>query len=149
MPRRSWVIPGMYETNMMTSSNGSIFRVTGHLCGEFTGHRWIPLTKLSDAELRCSLDLRLNKQLKKQSWGWWFETPSRLSWRHCNVIVAYSRHMGAWFWVNIRQVMCLTAPSHYIKRCSLIINRILWHSLRPISQKLLKISNEFKHYTWN
>ena len=22
-----------------------------HLCGEFTGHRWIPLTKVSDAEL--------------------------------------------------------------------------------------------------
>ena len=35
----------------MTSSNGNIFRVTGHLCGEFTGHRWIPLTKGSDAEL--------------------------------------------------------------------------------------------------
>ena len=26
---------------MITSSNGNIFRVTGHLCGEFTGHRWI------------------------------------------------------------------------------------------------------------
>ena len=31
--------------NMMTSSNGIIFRVTGPLCGEFTGRRWIPLTK--------------------------------------------------------------------------------------------------------
>ena len=28
-----------------------LFRVTGPLCGEFTGHRWIPLTKASDAEL--------------------------------------------------------------------------------------------------
>ena len=28
---------------------------TGHLCGEFTGHRWIPHTKASDAELWCSL----------------------------------------------------------------------------------------------
>ena len=36
---------------MMTSSNGSIFRVTGHLCGEFTGPRWIPRTNASDAEL--------------------------------------------------------------------------------------------------
>ena len=25
--------------SMMTSSNGNIFRVTGPLCGEFTGHR--------------------------------------------------------------------------------------------------------------
>ena len=38
---------------MMTSSNGNIFRVTGHLCGEFTGPRWIPRTKASDAELWC------------------------------------------------------------------------------------------------
>ena len=29
------------------------FRVTGPLCGEFTGHRWIPGTKASDAELWC------------------------------------------------------------------------------------------------
>ena len=36
---------------MMTSSNGNIFRVTAPLCGEFTGPRWIPHTKASDAEL--------------------------------------------------------------------------------------------------
>ena len=40
---------------MMTSSNGNIFHVTGHLCGEFTGPRWIPPTKTSDAELWCFL----------------------------------------------------------------------------------------------
>ena len=40
---------------MMTSSNGNIFRVTGPLCGEFTGHRWIPPTMASDAELWCFL----------------------------------------------------------------------------------------------
>ena len=43
------------EENMMTSSNGNIFRVTGHLCGEFTGPRWIPRTKASDAGLWCFL----------------------------------------------------------------------------------------------
>ena len=37
----------------MTSSNGNIFCVTDHLCREFTGHRWIPHTKASDAELWC------------------------------------------------------------------------------------------------
>ena len=39
----------------MTSSNGSICRVTGPLCGEFTSYRWIPITKASDAELWCFL----------------------------------------------------------------------------------------------
>ena len=36
---------------MMTLSNGNIFRVTGHLCGEVIGPQWIPLTKASDVEL--------------------------------------------------------------------------------------------------
>ena len=39
---------------MTTSSNGNIFRVTGPLCGEFTGHR-SPVTKASDVELWCFL----------------------------------------------------------------------------------------------
>ena len=39
------------EFFMMKSSNANIFRVTNHLCGEFTGHRWIPRAKASDAEL--------------------------------------------------------------------------------------------------
>ena len=42
---------------MMTSWNGNIFRVIGHLCGKFTVHLWIPLTKASDAELSCKLAL--------------------------------------------------------------------------------------------
>ena len=36
---------GVILQAMMTSSNGNISRVTGPLCGEFIGHRWIPLTK--------------------------------------------------------------------------------------------------------
>ena len=40
---------------MMTSSNGNIFRVTGHLWVKFTGPRWIPRSRASDAGLRCFL----------------------------------------------------------------------------------------------
>ena len=47
----------------MTSSNGNISRVTGPLCGEFTGHRWIPHRKDSDAERDVFFDLRLDKQM--------------------------------------------------------------------------------------
>ena len=43
------------NVDMSTSSNGTSFRITGHLCGEFTGHRWIPRTKASDAALWCFL----------------------------------------------------------------------------------------------
>ena len=68
----------------MTSSNGSIFRVTVHLCGEFTGLRRIPRTKASDTEFDVFFNLRLIKRLSKHSRGWWFETLSRPLWRHCN-----------------------------------------------------------------
>ena len=79
---------------MMTSSNGNIYRVTGHLCGEFTGLRWIPRTKASDAELYdVFFDMRLNKRLSKQSWGWWFERLSRPLWRHCNGSSYFSLHL--------------------------------------------------------
>ena len=65
---------------MKTSSNGSIFCVTGHLCGEFTGefsaHR--PMTRSFGVLYVC-----LSKRLSKQSWGWWYETLSRPLWRHC------------------------------------------------------------------
>ena len=40
---------------ILTSSNGNVFRVTGHLCGEFTGLRLIPRTEASDAKLWCFL----------------------------------------------------------------------------------------------
>ena len=72
------------DDTMMTSSNGNIFRVTGHLCGEFTGHRCIPAQMPVTRSFHVFFDLRLNKQLSKQSWGWWFETQSRPLWRHCN-----------------------------------------------------------------
>ena len=41
--------------------------------------------KASDTELWFFFfDLRLNKRLSKQSWGWWFETLPRPLWRHNN-----------------------------------------------------------------
>ena len=64
---------------MMTSSNGNTFSVIGHLCGEFTG----PPHK---GQLDVFFDLRLNTQLSKQSWGWWFDAPSRPLWRHNDVL---------------------------------------------------------------
>ena len=81
--------------SMMTSSNGNIFRVTGHLCAEFTGLRWIPRTKASDAELWCFLWSVPDKRLSKQSWGWWFETQSGSLWRHSNA--RGSLHCHVWY----------------------------------------------------
>ena len=80
--------PFQYEDrrSLMTSSNGNIFRITGHLCagnspvpGEFPTQR--PVTRSFDVYF----DLRPDKRLSQQLWGWWFETQSRPLCRHCNV----------------------------------------------------------------
>ena len=66
-------LPGVFCRNgMMTSSNGNIFRVTGHLCGKFTDRRWIPHTKPVTRSFDVFFDLRLSKRLSKQWWGWWY-----------------------------------------------------------------------------
>ena len=46
--------------------------------GEFPAQR--PVKRSFDV----FFDLCLSKCLSKQSWGWWFETTSRPSWRQCN-----------------------------------------------------------------
>ena len=46
--------------------------------GEFPAQR--PVTR----SFHVFFDLRLNKPLSKQSWGWWFEMLSRSLWRHRN-----------------------------------------------------------------
>ena len=75
---------------MITSSNRNIFRVTALCAGnslvtsEFPSQR--PVTQSFDV---C-FHLCLNKRFSKQSWGWWFETPLRSLWRHCNGICGSS-----------------------------------------------------------
>ena len=91
-----WLDVRQLINSMMTSSNGNIFRVTGHLCGEFTGPRWIPGQRPVTRSFDVFFDLRLNKRLNKQSWGWWFETLSRPLWRHCNVLKAYASVAQWW-----------------------------------------------------
>ena len=43
-----------------------------------------PLQKPVMRSFDVFFDVRLNKWLRKQSWGWWFEMLSRPLWCHCN-----------------------------------------------------------------
>ena len=52
--------------------------------GEFPAQR--PVTRSFDV----FFDLRLNKRLSKQLWGWWFEPTSRPLWRHSNDLINYA-----------------------------------------------------------
>ena len=104
----------------MTSSNGNISHVTGHLCEEFTGPGGFPTQRPVTRSFDVYLNLHPNKRLSKQWWGWWFETLSRPLWRHCN---------GMWViqWcsqvtLTINMLNCFKDYKTYIH----ILNRILY-----------------------
>ena len=121
---------------MMTSSNGNIFRVTGPLCGEFTDHRWIPLTGYFPSQRPVTrsfdvfFDLRLNKRLSKQSRRWWFETPPCSLWRHCNVPVYIS-------------TVCQSYSLFFISAMNILTTRILLCDSQELSYDISK------HVQWN
>ena len=73
--------------------------------GEFPAQR--PVTRSFDV----FFDLRPNKRLNKQSWGWWFETPSRSLWRHCNArlpVHEVCREFGKWWMCKTVQTLSFT-----------------------------------------
>ena len=85
----------------MTSSNGNIFRVTGPLCGEFTGPGEFPAQRPVTRSFDVFFDLRPNKRLSKQPRGLWFETPSWSLWHHCNAFwITFLVDVG---WVKKKQ----------------------------------------------
>ena len=101
---------------MMTSPNGNIFQATGTLWGESIGHRWIPLTKASDAELWYLFNVCLNKCLSKQTRCRRLETPWCSLWRHSNVNhAADGRIIGILLWYDVASE---TGP--------LLVNRTAW-----------------------
>ena len=100
------------------------FRVTGPLCGEFTVHR-------------CAIwYMRLKHRLSKQSWGWWFETPSCPLWRHCNArftirynfIIFTSKkqnHLVHKYLVNMYRLSNIPAYDQLVERFSVNIKVVL------------------------
>ena len=122
----------IFPVFMITSSNWTMFRVTGFcagnssvntgnspVTGEFPSHG--PVTRSFDV----FFDLRLNKRLSKQSRRWWFETPSLTLWRHVNVVP------------NSDPVIRAVVGSFGVQRVTLIqfwigetgqIGEFLWHT---------------------
>ena len=94
--------------HMMLSSYGNIFRLTGHLCGEFTGPREFPTQRPVTRSFDVFFDLHLNKRLSKQWWGWWFETLSHPLWCHPNELSIHVPQRSV-SWSNILFAMCLFA----------------------------------------
>ena len=96
-----------------TSSNGNI-SVLLALCA---GNSPVPVNSPHKGQWRGALmfslsDLRPNIRLSKQPWRWWFETPSRSLWRHCNE--------NTIFYAD-----CMPQEVYPKVRCTLIISHVI------------------------
>ena len=89
-PRKLWRLTpeSNFAVNypMMTSSNGKISALLAICAGNSPVPGEFPTQRPVTRRFGVFFELRPNKRLRKQSWGWWFETLSRPLWRHCNAI---------------------------------------------------------------
>ena len=99
--------------------------------GEFPTQR--PVTR----SFGVYFDLRPNKRLSKQSWGWWFETPSRPFWRHRNEIqiCLYARQRS----IYLHKVLS------YMILC---LNPNVWSNSRRYRQLLILIMSSLHLTHW-
>ena len=90
---------------------------------EFTGPGEFPAQRPVTRSFEVFFDLRLNKRLSKQSWGWWFETLPRPLWRHSDELS------------NTRNNICLRRALKYIH---LLLNFNLQTSFPHITGCIIK-----------
>ena len=106
-------------------------------------------------------DLCLNKQLSKQSWGWWFETPSRPLRRHRNenLFCCYTvsklispwtqwppfrrryvqMHFREWKVLNLVKISLKFVPKGPIDKHSALFQVMAWRWMgdKPLSEPML------------
>ena len=88
--------------------------------GEFPSQR--PLTR----SFGVFFDLRLNKRLSKQSWGWWFETPSHRLWRHCNVNASSTGPFRKNFNETCFKIQYISYRKMHVKSCMQNGRHVVW-----------------------
>ena len=121
----------------MTSSNGNIFRVTGPLCREFTGHRGIPLTKANGAELWCFslICVWINDWVNNRDAG-----DLRPLWSHCNDLQSCDNGIGydkpTASEVTLTDMVNITVTSSWVRwRLKSPASPIVWSTLGSVEDQ--------------
>ena len=119
--------------HMMTSSNGNtkVSALLAICAGNSPASGEFPAQRSVTRSFDVSFYPCLNKRLRKQSWGWWFETLSRPLWR----IVMHDLDLEMCLWVqNLISINFYHyyAKSRYMGPCyrktRLYFTRYLWWS---------------------
>ena len=91
-------------------------------------------------------DLRLNERRSKQSWGWWFETPSRPLWRHSNVVPDFIHNFDHYIIIRYGDARQTIQKS---KLRNTLIRHIICHHVQTVKYLCCQIQqNELFRETW-
>ena len=104
--------------------------------GEFPTQR--PVTRSFDV----FFDVRPNKRLSKQSWGWWFETLSPSLWRHRNVLHIFV--VLGLLQSKLEQLMASRAQTHN-SSCSNISKYVIIHINVRIVLSMRHLQPSWRH----
>ena len=85
-------------------------------------------------------DLRLNRRLSKQWWGWWFETPSHPLWCHCNETTGIRSSNKLWWWTEGGRIQALAVTRLYAQETT----ESRW--LTSVIVATCPLSNEFRYF---
>ena len=102
-------------------------------------------------------DLHLNKQLSKQSWGWWFEMPSHPLWRHHNVTTLWNKSLSLlksfYFSASVLKWIDKMCSCHHINRADSMFVPSQWETslqssaiFHYLGAKLESALHEYFHY---
>ena len=109
---------------MMTSSMETFSALLALCTGNSPVSGWFSAQRPVTRSFHVFFDLRLNKRLSQQSWGWWFKTLSRSLWRHCNGVVM--------FWIKY---ICTTAITRLLSILpyvsNWIVNKVAINNFNP------------------
>ena len=111
----------------MTSSNGNIFRVTGPLCGEFTGHRWIPLM----FTLICAL---INGWVSNREAGDWRRHRAHYDVTVTSLYISDASDIYIYRQNYIDEFILKSYHSHYVFCRALVRNIVITHCFGLIGQ---------------
>ena len=138
---------------MITSSNGNIFHVAGHLCGKFTSYRWFSRTKASGRALMFSLICTwINRSVNNREAG-----GLRCRHAHYDVIVMFrfsclvsSSHQA----INCTDVeqdvwCCMAAPDHNeLTHSGLVHHMTSWSTMIQVMACCLMAPSHYLIQCW-
>ena len=124
--------PFCLSLDMIRTPHVLLFKIVMILSRAALTHSMLPVVPLCPCRWKLAQRHRATMDSSAMFASWWTLSQPRCEIRHSMVNSLWPRDVIWWQGSRstLAQVMacCLTAPSHYLPQCWLMISKVLWHS---------------------